>query len=233
MSRGARRIGSLLLVLVTLVLVAWLAAVPRADRQPLPPGLISLESLEGRALLAQAEGGADYAALARHFQPQWLTSYCGVASSVAVLGALGTDVTQQGFFTPEAQEVRPRWRVATAGMALAELGGLLDAHGARVGLHHADGFDVAAFRRAVARNLSQPGNYLIVNYDRTTLGQAGAGHISPVAAYDGDKDMVLVMDTAAHRYPQTWVPLGRLHAAMATQDTGADRFRGYVEVEGE
>ena len=44
--------------------------------------------------------------------------------------------------------------------------------------------------------------------------------------------MVLVMDTATYRYPQTWVPLDRLYDAMGTKDSGADRMRSYVEVQG-
>lgn len=221
-----------LLVLAALALFAWNAAVPRMDPQPLPAGLIDLETAQGQALLAGAEGIADHAALARAFQPQRLKSYCGVASSVAVLTAMGATVTQAGFFDAEARSVRPRWRVVLAGMALDELGGLLDAHEASVTVRHADAFDAQVFRQVVARNLSQPGDYLIVNYDRQALGQDGAGHISPLAAYDDATDMVLVMDTAAYKYPQTWVSLDRLYAAMATRDSASDRMRGYVEVQG-
>jgi hypothetical protein len=117
-------------------------------------------------------------------------------------------------------------------MTLEALGGLLAAHGAEVTVHHADSFDAAAFREVVARNLARPGDYLIVNYQRQALGQAASGHISPLAAYDADSDMVLVMDTASYRYPQTWVPLEALVGAMATIDTESEAMRGYVEVTG-
>lgn len=86
--------------------------------------------------------------------PQWLKSYCGVASSVVVLTAMGADVTRQNVFTAEAQSVQPRWRIVVAGMALDELGSLLAAHGAFVSVRHADAFDVEAFRKVVAGNLS-------------------------------------------------------------------------------
>lgn len=232
MSRRALIVAVPLLLLAALLLFAWNAAVPRMDLQPLPTDLVDLGTNAGQTLLAEAEDASDYPILAAHFQSQWLKSYCGVASSVAVLTAMGAEVTQAGFFTAEAQSVRPRWRVVVAGMALDELGGLLDAHGASVSVRHADAFDAETFREVVARNLSRPGDYLIVNYDREILGQEGAGHISPLAAYDGETDMVLVMDTAAYRYPQTWVPLDRLYDAMATKDSGSDRMRGYVEVQG-
>jgi hypothetical protein len=93
-------------------------------------------------------------------------------------------------------------------------------------------FGLPAFREVVSSNLSRSGDYLIVNYDRAVLGQDGSGHISPLAAYDSETDMVLVMDTAAYRYPPTWVPLELLYAAMATTDSESDRMRGYVEVQG-
>jgi hypothetical protein len=155
-----------------------------------------------------------------------------VASGVAVLGALGVQVTQQRYFSDAAAEVRPRWRVALTGMTLDALGGLLEAHGAAVAVHHADSFDAGDFREVVVRNLAQPGDYLIVNYQRQSLGQVGGGHISPLAAYDADSDMVLVVDTAANRYPQSWVPLEALVAAMATVDSETQAMRGYVEVAG-
>lgn len=232
MPRRALILAAPLALLALLLLFAWNAAVPRMDPQPLPSDLVDLGTSAGQALLAEAEDAADYPALAAHFQPQWLKSYCGVASSVVVLTALGADVTQQDFFTAKTQSVRPRWRVVVAGMALDELGGLLAAHGATVSVRHADAFDVAAFRKVVAENLSRPGDYLIVNYDRKALGQEGAGHISPRAAYDAESDRALVMDTAAYRYPRTWVPLGQLYDAMATRDSGSDSTRGYVEVRG-
>ncbi len=232
MSRRALIVAVPLLLLAALLLFAWNAAVPRPDPRPLPSDLVDLGTSAGQALLADADNAADYPALAAHFQPQWLKSYCGVASSVVVLTAMGAEVSQQDFFTAEARSVRPRWRVVVAGMALDELGGLLAAHGATVSVRHADAFDVKAFRKVVAENLSRPGDYLIVNYDRTALGQEGAGHISPLAAYDTDTDRVLVMDTASYRYPRTWVPLERLYDAMATSDSGSDATRGYVEVQG-
>lgn len=221
-----------LALLAVIAVAGWVLLVPRTDPQPLPPGLIDARSAEGRALLDGAEAMADHAALARGFRTQALKSYCGVAASVAVLTALGQDVSQGGFFTDAAAEVRPRWRVVLTGMPLADLGGLLSAHGAQVTVHHADSLDEAAFRAALTANLAQGGDYLIVNYLRGALGQDATGHISPLAAYDADTDRVLILDTASYKYPPTWVRVGSLFAAMNTIDSETGQARGYVEVSG-
>jgi hypothetical protein len=209
---------------------AWWRLQPHPEPQPLPEQLVAAGSGEGRVLLAQAGAKADYEDLSAHFVPQRLTSYCGVASSVIVLNALGIDTDQSDFFTPEASRVRPRREVMFGGMSLPELGGLLAAHDVTVSVHHADGLSVEAFRAVVERNLASPGDYLLVNYQREVLGQYRVGHISPVAAYDAATDRVLIMDTASHRYPPTWVPLPLLVEAMKTVDGASGLQRGYVEV---
>jgi hypothetical protein len=213
-----------------LAAAAWRALVPSIDPRPLPPGMIALATPDGQALLAGAEARADYPVLSRHYETQMLKSFCGVASSVAVLTALGQETSQPGFFTDAAQEVRPGWRVVLAGMSLDDLGGFLTAHGAGASVHHADAFDADGFRDVVSSNLARPGDYLIVNYQRESLGQDPTGHISPVAAFDADTDSVLVMDTASYKYPKTWVPLDRLYTAMRSIDTSTGAYRGYVEV---
>jgi Phytochelatin synthase. len=88
----------------------------------------------------------------------------------------------------------------------------------------------AALRARIARNMATPGDYLIVNYARATLGQDGGGHISPIAAYDATADRVLILDTARYRYPPTWVPLPLLWEAMRTTDPETGLARGLVEV---
>ena len=80
------------------------------------------------------------------------------------------------------------------------------------------------------RNLSTPGDYLVVNYQREVLGQNKVGHISPLAAYDRETDTVLILDTASYSYPPTWVPVADLFAAMATTDRSSGKSRGFVEV---
>ena len=70
----------------------------------------------------------------------------------------------------------------------------------RVDIFHAGGTDIDAFREAARSALGEPRAFLVVNYDRQVLGQSGAGHISPLGAFDATTDRVLVMDVTAHDY---------------------------------
>jgi hypothetical protein len=209
--------------------VAW-NLYPHNNPQSLPAPLLSHSSNKGAARLKRSTAIADYSTLAGSFQAQELASYCGVASSVAVLGAFGGTTSQSDFFTKEASKVRSRLQVTFGGMTLAELAGLLRSYSLSVEVRHADEFDVSEFRRVVKTNLSSANDYLLVNYQREVLGQGRAGHISPLSAYDEATDSVLIMDTAAHKYPPTWVPLESLYAAMRTGDSSSGKLRGFLEV---
>ena len=208
----------------------WWKLQPHSDPRPLPEPLIALDSEEGRRSLEEASASADYQPLRDAFEPQHLVSYCGVASAAAALRAMGSDTTQGTFFNGETDDVRSRFQVMFGGMSLSDLAGLLRAHGADVRLHHADASSVEAFREVVDENLGTEGDYVLVNYQREVLDQGRVGHISPLAAYNGETDRVLILDTAAHKYPPTWVPLDLLFAAMATTDPSTGKTRGFVEV---
>ncbi len=55
---------------------------------------------------------------------------------------------------------------------------------------------------------------MIVNYHREALNQAGAGHHSPIGAYNEATDQVLILDVARFKYPPHWVELAKLYEAM-------------------
>ncbi len=230
--KRALKILALLLVLLPLGFsgYVWYLLQPRQKDLPLPAALVSAQSAEGVVLLEQAESNADYAALAQAYQSQSLGSYCGVASGVIVLNALGAERSQSDFFTDATDAVRTRLQVTLGGMSLVDLAGLLNAHGLAVQALHGDQLDVEEFRELVARNLSTPGDYLLVNYQREVLGQGRVGHISPLAAYHAASDRVLIMDTASYKYPPTWVPVDSLYAAMQEKDSTTGLPRGLVEV---
>lgn len=219
-----------ILPLLGALVVLTLMFYPRTNMQPLPDGLISISSTQGQSLLVDADARSDFDELSKNFESQWLTSYCGVASSVAVLKSLDKPATQPDFFISEASSVRSRWKVTFTGMTLDALGGLLQAYGATASVHHAGSFSFDEFREALVRNLSTDGDYFVVNYQREVLGQGRVGHISPLSVYDQETDMVLIMDTAAYKYPQTWVPVTKLYSAMNTLDTESQLNRGFVEV---
>lgn len=171
----------------------------------------------------------DFDILINHFQPQIYRSFCGVASSSAVLSALGLDTTQESFF--EKLSLEGYWsflKVFFSGMQLSELADLIAAHGASVELTYASDANIEVFRKTVKENLKNANDFLLVNYSRKALDQAGGGHISPVGAYDPESDRILILDTAGYKYPYHWVKLTDLFDAMNTLD-GA-KTRGYVTI---
>jgi hypothetical protein len=70
----------------------------------------------------------------------------------------------------------------------------------------------------------------VVNYHRPAVGQAGGGHIAPIAAFHGPSDRVLILDVARYRYPSVWVPVGDLWQAIRAVDASSGRSRGVLLV---
>jgi hypothetical protein len=211
--------------------VYWKISHPTVAMQTLPPALVALDTPDGKALLDGAEARADADVLLPLLQPQEKMSWCGVASSATVLSALeGARISQDAVFTERASAVRSFWKVTFGGMPLEDLAGILRAHDALVAVTHAADSDVERFREAIVRNLAEPRDFLIVNYTRAALSQGGTGHFSPVGAYDADTDRVLILDTAAFKFPPTWVPLGAMFTAMNTVDSDGGRTRGWAEI---
>ena len=231
-----RRTGRALAIAVSaLALLAggtvWQLAfrAPPVDLLPLPEHLVSLAAVEGRRMLDESPASADYRPLTRTFESQRRPAFCGVASSVAVLNALrpsAPHLTQASFFADLPTELR----VTLTGMTLRELGELLRKHGVDVEIVFAADTSLDAFRAVARENLSRSGDYVLVNYQRSSLGQRGGGHISPLAAYNAATDRFLILDVAAYRYPPTWVPAVDLWNAMNTVDTTSGRTRGYAVI---
>jgi hypothetical protein len=211
----------------------WLAfRAPPEARLSLPPELIALDTLSGQQLLADTTYEADYATLSRAFQSQARPAFCGVATSVTLLNALEPQhpATQLSFFNDDASKVRSSLSVTFSGMTLADLAGLLQAHGLTTNVHYASDSSLEEFRTLLEQNLSTRGDYIAINYQRAVLGQRQMGHISPLGAYNGAADRVLILDVAAYKYPPAWVPVETLWRAMNTIDTSSGRTRGYVLV---
>lgn len=231
MTKILRSLGILIaaLAIVIGITIGYLL-IPRDNPQRLPPGLISLHSNEGQRLLKASDARADFDDLSRSYESQKLTSFCGVATSVTVLNALGHQVTQTSLFNDDASAVSPIWKIALGGMTLDTLEALLEANGVQIAKRRAVNSSVSEFRNSITRNLTTDRDYLVVNYQRQKLGQGAVGHISPIAAYDEASDKVLIMDTAAYKYPPTWVRIDALYKAMSTIDPENGLSRGWLEV---
>jgi hypothetical protein len=214
-----------------------------AQTLPTPPQLIPFNSSEGEQLLIDSQYRQDYFRLSNQFVTQINQAYCGVASSVMVLNALEIPApesaqtkpfrafTQENFFEKEeTKKVISAGLVAKRGMTLAQLGGLLTSHGAKVKVYYGSDLDLDRFRSLLRQNLSERDNFAIVNYLRKTIGQERGGHISPIAAYHQLTDRFLILDVSRYKYPPVWVKAVDLWQAIKTSDSDAGKTRGFVLV---
>ncbi len=214
-----------------------LALLLLAQLQPLPPQLVALDSDAGRKLLAGSTANRDFFALVGTFEQQRSAPWCGVAASVAVLNALPLRApelpsmapfrafTQDNVFAPAALEA-----VGRGGATLEQLASYLRSAGAGVRAVHASETTLEAFRAEAARNLATAGDYLLVDFLRTELGQDFGAHWSPLGAYHAGSDRFLVLDVNRIRYPPYWATAADLFRAMNTSDPDAGASRGYLVV---
>jgi Phytochelatin synthase len=239
---------SALLVLVTLAVSS-----PRTlgDTLALPPSLIPFNSDEGEKILLNSQAKADYFLLSNQFVTQINQAYCGVASSVMVLNALGLPApessqykpfkvfTQENFFVGAAaprenrvatQQVVSAEIVSRRGMTLGQLGRLLTSHGAKVQVYYGADVDLNQFRAVLIQNLAMRDNFAIINYLRKSIGQERGGHISPIAAYSQQTDRFLILDVSRYKYPPVWVKAVDLWQAIRTIDSDSGKTRGFVLV---
>jgi Phytochelatin synthase len=226
-----------------LILGVGIASSSVAQTLSLPQNLINFNSTAGEELLIESQSRQDFWPLSMQFITQRNQAFCGVASMVMVLNALGVSApespefspyrifTQDNFFNNEkAREVITPERVSRQGLTLEQLGRLLASYGTKVKVYHAGDTSLAEFRRLTAENLKQPGNFVLVNYLRRTIGQERGGHISPIAAYNEESDRFLILDVSRYKYPPVWVKAEELWQAMATVDSVSGKTRGFVFV---
>ena len=219
-------------------------SLARAETLALPAGLVGLNSSAGEAMLLESKAREAYWNLSIQFVTQKTQSFCGVASIVMVLNALGLPApttpeykpfqvfTQDNVFTEATEKVLPQSVIAEQGMTLDQIGAILETYGVRAEVHHAGDMSLGDFRKLAMEELASPGRYVIVNYLRKAIGQERGGHISPLAAYDADADAFLILDVARYKYPPVWVKAADLFSAMNTLDSdNANRTRGFVLIE--
>lgn len=115
-------------------------------------------------------------------------------------------------------------------MTLDQLSQLLGSYPVDVKVYHSTDSSLEEFRQLVVKNLQQPGNYVLVNYLRRTIGQERGGHISPLAAYNQQSNRFLILDVSRYKYPPIWVKAVDLWQAMNTKDPVSQKTRGFVLV---
>lgn len=205
-------------------------------RRPLPSDAIAFSSADGRRVFAEAlsAGGLDgYFPLAEQFHTQSDPAFCGLGSLVMALNALGIDPGRlwKGpwrWFSEELLDCCvPLAEVRQRGLDVEELACLARCNGAQVELVRGDATNLAAFRAAVASATGGAG-VLVVSYDRSALGQTGAGHFSPLGGHHRARDLALILDVARFKYPPHWVSVERLWQAMQPIDPATGRARGWL-----
>ena len=123
--------------------------------------------------------------------------------------------------------------VKATGITLNVFSCLAQCQGLRVEKNFAQDKCLQDFREAVQlacveNDANEINPLLVVSYDRAVLEQTGAGHFSPIPAYDSASDQVLILDTARFKYVPHWVPLPLLFDAMQPIDLDTGKSRGYV-----
>src|SRR5579862_1451561 len=229
-------------LIACMMLIVGLCAVrAHADTLPLPDNLTGFSTHDGELYFGESDAREAYFPLADNFVTQKTQTYCGVASIVMVLNALGVPApavpeyepyrtfTQDNVLSERTDAVLPRETLARQGMTLDQLGGILATQPVKAEVHHASESSVDEFRKLASAYLGEPGHFVIVNYLRKALGEERGGHISPLAAYDAKADRFLILDVARYKYPPVWVGTSDLFDAMNTTDAAnQDKTRGYV-----
>jgi len=239
------RTTALLNLAMAAVLSIALAGHARAEAAKPADRLIYFFDPQSAELLEGAEK-QDFLPLMAGFVSEYQATFCGIASSVMALNALGVARPlsprwypyrywdQDNIFSQAVLEkVKPVSGINADGITLEQLETLLDLSGAKADKVFASETGVDAFRKAARDAIADPNAILIVNFGRAELGQpgiAGGGHISPVAAYNAKTDRFLILDVARYKFPPSWVTAERLYAAMNTPDSSSGKTRGYVIV---
>jgi len=143
-------------------------------------------------------------------------------------------LTQDGLFTTNTAHIIAQETVYRMGFTLDELTSMIRTRtGLDVEAHHAYDEDASsnfdAFRETLKRNRIRDDDHLILNFSRQHLQGSGTGngHFSPVADYNADEDMVLILEVNGLREPY-WISSRTLYEAMRTTDPVCDRHRGWM-----
>jgi gamma-glutamyltranspeptidase/glutathione hydrolase len=224
--------------ILLLLIVACTASF--ANPLPLPKKLIPLNSPEGTLLFKQSHKAGYFWQLDSNFVTQDNLAFCSIASSVMVLNTLGITApsdpsygpyrvfTQNNFFTPSVEAVLPVALVKKQGSTLQQISQALATYPIKVTAVHANESSLENFRKLAINMIDNDKGYIIVNFLRTSLGEEGGGHMSPLAMYDKKSDRFLMLDVARYRYGAAWIKTQDLWNAMNTFDKDANAYRGFV-----
>ena len=191
--------------------------------------LVYLNTPQGEQRLISSTLRQSFFAMQPYVETQQNLAFCGPASIVAVMNSLGTQrpaeshlypynfFTQDNIFNADTQHVKSYVAVSSRGMTLAEIAGFFTALGVKATPYYGDSLNEDQLRTLLKGALAKPDVRIVANYNRKTLAQEGAGHQSPIAAYDEASDSVLMLDVAKFKYPPAWIKLADLLQSMQSE----------------
>ena len=226
--------GEAFILLFVVVMLAT-SPVARAD-------IVYLPTDQGTERFHRAAAGTGALSLLSYFETEERQTFCGPTSLAIALDSMGITaptppaffpyhlLTQDTVFTPQNLAVKSYARVEASGLTLDELGEFAANLGVATDVIHAADIAPDALRSRLRAALNDMDKRVIVNYSRVALGQEGAGHISPLAAYDAESDSFLVLDVARYKYTPAWVSYDLLLAGMRLVDPDSRLSRGALIV---
>lgn len=204
---------------------------------------ISLEQNEGINELLTSNYRTPFWRLVSFYETQKTNTFCGVASSVMILNALGIQrpqvaalgnhgfYTQDNYFTPSVNRIVQEKAVLKRGMHLEEVtAALATFSNVKVETIYTSTVSLSQFRSLLKQALQSPNTFVIANYLRNYVGQSGSGHYSPIGAYNEKTDRVLILDVSRYRYTAAWVQLKDLYKSTKIVSSGRIYSRGIVLV---
>ena len=213
------------ILLFTVVMLST-SPVARAD-------IVYLPTDQGAERFHRAAAETAALSLLSYFETEERQTFCGPTSLAIALDLMGIAAprrprsfptqppTQDTVFTPQNLAVKSYARVEASGLTLDELGKFAANLGVATDVIYAADLAPDALRSRLRAALSDMDKRVIVNYSRVALGQEGAGHISPLAAYDAELDSFLVLDVARYKYTPAW---GELRPAAGRYAARRSRF---------
>ena len=205
-------------------------------RRALPEDAIAFATREGRTLFGEAlasKGLDGYFPLAEQYHTQSEPTFCGLGSLVVALNALAIDPMRSWkgswrWFSEEMLDCcLPLAVVREQGLTLDEVACLARCNGADAELKRANPSNVEHWRAAL-RLAASGAAVVVAAYDRTSVGQTGSGHFSPIGGYHAAKNLALVLDVARFKYPAHWMDADRLWHAMQKVDPATKLARGWM-----
>ncbi|CAI2190479.1 3350_t:CDS:2, partial [Funneliformis geosporum] len=201
----------------------------------LPDHLINFASLPGKELFKQAliDGYAEgYFNLSSCFSHQMEPAYCGLSSLSIVLNALqvtGAPVWKGPWrwWSDELLNCCAKIEeVKKSGITFDQFACLARCHCDTV-VKRANKVTKEEFISDLKTVCSRSDIFMVISFSREAMQQTGDGHFSPVGAYNPEKNMVLILDTARFKYPSYFSSVDLLYDAMFPLDKETNLSRGY------